>query len=68
MIAFINNQFVEESKATLGITDLSIQRGYGVFDFFVQVILFLFFLMITLTGFSNLLQYFVYSLCIQEKN
>lgn len=34
MIAFINNQFVEESKATLGITDLSIQRGYGVFDFF----------------------------------
>jgi branched-chain amino acid aminotransferase len=34
MIAFVNNQFVEESKATLGISDLSIQRGYGVFDFF----------------------------------
>lgn len=34
MIAFINNQFIEESKAALGITDLSIQRGYGVFDFF----------------------------------
>ncbi len=34
MIAFVNNQFIEESKATLGITDLSIQRGYGIFDFF----------------------------------
>jgi branched-chain amino acid aminotransferase len=34
MIAFINNQFIEEEKVTLGITDLSIQRGYGVFDFF----------------------------------
>ncbi len=27
MIAFVNNQFIEEEKATLGITDLSIQRG-----------------------------------------
>lgn len=34
MIAFVNNLFIEESKATLGITDLSIQRGYGIFDFF----------------------------------
>src|SRR5215210_6079001 len=34
MIAFVNNQFIEESKATLGIRDLSIQRGYGIFDFF----------------------------------
>lgn len=34
MIAFVNNQFIEESKATLGITDLSVQRGYGIFDFF----------------------------------
>ena len=34
MIAFINNQFIEEEKISLGITDLSIQRGYGVFDFF----------------------------------
>lgn len=34
MIAFVNNQFIEEEKATLGITDLSIQRGYGIFDFF----------------------------------
>lgn len=34
MIAFINNQFTEEEKVSLGITDLSIQRGYGVFDFF----------------------------------
>lgn len=34
MLAFVNNQFIEESKATLGIADLSIQRGYAVFDFF----------------------------------
>lgn len=34
MIAFVNNEFIEEEKASLGITDLSIQRGYGVFDFF----------------------------------
>ncbi len=34
MIAFINSQFIEEEKVALGITDLSIQRGYGVFDFF----------------------------------
>lgn len=34
MIAFINNKFIEEEKASLGLTDLSIQRGYGVFDFF----------------------------------
>lgn len=34
MVAFINDQFIEEEKAVIGITDLSIQRGYGVFDFF----------------------------------
>lgn len=34
MIAFVNNQFIEEEKASLGITDLSFQRGYGIFDFF----------------------------------
>lgn len=34
MIVFVNNEFIEEEKATLGISDLSIQRGYGVFDFF----------------------------------
>ncbi|MEJ7685466.1 MAG: aminotransferase class IV [Segetibacter sp.] len=34
MIAFVKNGFIEEEKASLGITDLSIHRGYGVFDFF----------------------------------
>lgn len=34
MIAFINGKYTEEEKASLGISDLSIQRGYGVFDFF----------------------------------
>lgn len=34
MFVFLNNQFVEQEKATLHISDLAIQRGYGVFDFF----------------------------------
>ncbi len=34
MIVFINGQFVEEKDASIGIADLSIQRGYGIFDFF----------------------------------
>lgn len=34
MIAFVNNYFVEAENAALGITDLSVQRGYGIFDFF----------------------------------
>ena len=33
-IAFFNGQFIDEQKATLHVSDLSIQRGYGVFDFF----------------------------------
>lgn len=31
---FINDAFVSESAASLHISDLSIQRGYGIFDFF----------------------------------
>ncbi|HWI91795.1 MAG TPA: aminotransferase class IV [Flavisolibacter sp.] len=31
---FLNGQFVTEEKAALHVRDLSIQRGYGVFDFF----------------------------------
>ncbi|MGV3529290.1 MAG: aminotransferase class IV [Flavisolibacter sp.] len=31
---FINNDFIEESKACLPVSDLAIQRGYAVFDFF----------------------------------
>jgi len=34
MIAYVNNTFVDEADATIGIGDLAIQRGYGVFDFF----------------------------------
>ncbi|HEX8356761.1 MAG TPA: aminotransferase class IV [Segetibacter sp.] len=34
MVAFVNDQFIAEEKAVLGIGDLSIQRGYGIFDFF----------------------------------
>jgi len=33
MWAFLNDQFVPEEKAFLHVSDLSIQRGYGVFDF-----------------------------------
>jgi branched-chain amino acid aminotransferase len=31
--AFINDEFIPEESASLHIRDLSIQRGYGVFDF-----------------------------------
>lgn len=31
---FINNDLVEETKATIHTSDLSVQRGYGIFDFF----------------------------------
>lgn len=33
MIVFVNGDFLPEEKASLGIGDLAIQRGYGVFDF-----------------------------------
>lgn len=33
MIAYINDNFVEMEKVSLKLTDLSIQRGYAVFDF-----------------------------------
>lgn len=34
---FINNTFVPADQATILITDLSLQRGYGIFDFFKTV-------------------------------
>lgn len=34
LIAFFNGNFIEEEKVFLHVSDLSIQRGYGVFDFF----------------------------------
>lgn len=34
MFVFFRGDFMDESKAALHISDLSIQRGYGIFDFF----------------------------------
>ncbi|RAJ35404.1 aminotransferase class IV [Pedobacter cryoconitis] len=34
---FLNHAFVEETQASLLVTDLSIQRGYGIFDFFKTI-------------------------------
>jgi D-alanine transaminase/branched-chain amino acid aminotransferase len=34
MYVFLNDQFIEAEKASLHISDLAIQRGYGIFDFF----------------------------------
>ena len=33
MVAYLNDQFVENSDAVLHVSDLSMQRGYGIFDF-----------------------------------
>ena len=32
-VAFLNGQFIPEEKTVLHVQDLSIQRGYGIFDF-----------------------------------
>ena len=37
MTVFINDEFVPEEKALLHVSDLAVQRGYGVFDFFKVV-------------------------------
>lgn len=37
MQAFLNNEFLPVEKTSLHISDLSIQRGYGIFDFFKMV-------------------------------
>ena len=34
MLAYVNNQFIAEETATLQVSDLAIQRGFGIFDFF----------------------------------
>ncbi len=33
----INGEFILESSAAIHVSDLSIQRGYGIFDFFITV-------------------------------
>lgn len=33
MIAYVNNSFIDESKAVLQVSDLALQRGYAAFDF-----------------------------------
>lgn len=37
MFVSVNNRIVSNSEATLNISDLAIQRGYGIFDFFKVV-------------------------------
>ncbi len=37
MSVFLNNSFLEDEKAMLHVSDLSMQRGYAVFDFFRTV-------------------------------
>jgi branched-chain amino acid aminotransferase len=37
MAAFLNDDFLENDQALLHVSDLSMQRGYGVFDFFRTV-------------------------------
>ena len=37
IFALINDQLVPERSAALGIGDLAIQRGYGIFDFFKTI-------------------------------
>ena len=34
MIAFVNGDFLPDDQASIGIGDLSVQRGYAAFDFF----------------------------------
>jgi D-alanine transaminase/branched-chain amino acid aminotransferase len=34
MIAYLNGQFIEEEKSVLQVGDLSIQRGFAIFDYF----------------------------------
>ncbi|WP_411275008.1 aminotransferase class IV [Daejeonella sp.] len=37
MYVFVNDSIISEEEATLKITDLAIQRGYGIFDFLKTV-------------------------------
>ena len=37
MAVYFNNQFIKDDEAKLHVSDLSIQRGYGVFDFLRSV-------------------------------
>jgi D-alanine transaminase/branched-chain amino acid aminotransferase len=37
MYTFLNDKFIPASDAALGVNDLAIQRGYGIFDFFKTV-------------------------------
>lgn len=34
---FVNDSFIDSAKASLHVSDLSIQRGYGIFDFFKTI-------------------------------
>ncbi|MBK9014198.1 MAG: hypothetical protein IPM82_08935 [Saprospiraceae bacterium] len=49
----INGELVPKAQASLGVTDLAIQRGYGLFDYFVVKKASPSSSMITSTGWSN---------------
>lgn len=36
-VVYVNDTFVPRDRATLGVDDLAVQRGYGIFDFFKLV-------------------------------
>ena len=37
MLSFVNDAFIKQENAAIHISDLAIQRGYGIFDFFRTV-------------------------------
>jgi D-alanine transaminase/branched-chain amino acid aminotransferase len=37
MYTYLNDSFVPASEAALGVSDLAIQRGYGIFDYFKTI-------------------------------
>jgi branched-subunit amino acid aminotransferase/4-amino-4-deoxychorismate lyase len=51
MYSFLNNQFLPAEKTFVHVSDLAVQRGYGIFDFFKAVNGKIPFRMITSIGF-----------------
>lgn len=56
MAAFINDHFVKNEDALIHISDLSMQRGYAVFDFSGRLTEYRFLWMTILKGFLLLLR------------
>ncbi len=36
-LCYINNRFLDYSEAKLHVSDIGLQRGYGIFDYFVEM-------------------------------